>query len=207
MAERIFRGFLFLSRRIFSRIFSPDFFSSFLWEKVPRKILQENPRENPPKFIQQKSSDTFLQIAQGKNFCPKFALNFPRFFKVSPMFRALLPGKIKLSLRGVAVTTETATNAETAKTVKPSLSSLGTVFCRTSQRRARCSPEPPKPSRSPKPSWRLPPLNSTPSLFRHPERKRTPLKIHQNPCHFSMSNPQPKKIVANLFLRSWEQAR
>ena len=23
--------------------------------KVPRKILQENPRENPPKFIQQKS--------------------------------------------------------------------------------------------------------------------------------------------------------
>ena len=64
-AERIFRGFSFLSRRIFSRIFSPDFFSSFLWEKVPRKILQENPRENPPKFIQQKSSNTFLQIAQG----------------------------------------------------------------------------------------------------------------------------------------------
>ena len=54
-----------MSRRIFSRIFSPDFFSSFLWEKVPRKILQENPRENPPKFIQQKSSNTFLQIAQG----------------------------------------------------------------------------------------------------------------------------------------------
>ena len=34
---------------------------------MPRKILQENPRENPPKFIQQKSSNTFLQIAQGKN--------------------------------------------------------------------------------------------------------------------------------------------
>ena len=60
-----FRGFLFLSRRIFSRTFSPDFSSSFLWEKVPRKILQENPRQNPPKFIQQKSSNTFLQIAQG----------------------------------------------------------------------------------------------------------------------------------------------
>ena len=51
-AERIFRGFLFLSRWIFS----PDFFSSFLWEKVPRKILQENPgkilqnlyNNNPP---------------------------------------------------------------------------------------------------------------------------------------------------------------
>ena len=49
-----FRGF---SRRIFS----PHFFG----EKVPRKILQENPRENPPKFIQQKSSDTFLQIGRG----------------------------------------------------------------------------------------------------------------------------------------------
>ena len=63
-------------RMDFSRIFifePPDFFAdflagffSFLWEKVPRKILQENPRENPPKFIQQKSSNTFLQIAQGK---------------------------------------------------------------------------------------------------------------------------------------------
>ena len=52
-AAGFFRGF---SRRIFC--------SSFLWEKVPRKILQENPRENPPKFIQQKSSDTFLQIGR-----------------------------------------------------------------------------------------------------------------------------------------------
>ena len=50
-----FRGFLFLDRQIFSQIFSRDFFSSFLWEKVPRKILQENPQQNPPKFIQQKS--------------------------------------------------------------------------------------------------------------------------------------------------------
>ena len=57
----------------FSRIFifgPPDFFADFLagffllifvGEKVPRKILQENPRENPPIFIQQKSSDTLLQ--------------------------------------------------------------------------------------------------------------------------------------------------
>ena len=52
---------------IFSRIFSPDFFFLliFVGKKVPRKILQENPRQNPPKFLQQKSSNTFLQIAQG----------------------------------------------------------------------------------------------------------------------------------------------
>ena len=69
-------------RTDFSRIFifePPDFFadflagffSSFLWEKVPRKILQENPRENPPKFIQQKSSNTFLQIAHGRIWCKR----------------------------------------------------------------------------------------------------------------------------------------
>ena len=51
MAERIFRGFSFLGRRIFSRILSPELFSSSLWGK----ILQDNPRENAPKFIQQKS--------------------------------------------------------------------------------------------------------------------------------------------------------
>ena len=50
-----------MGRRIFSRIFSPDLFSSFLWEKVPRKILQENPRQNPPKFIQQKSLTHFCR--------------------------------------------------------------------------------------------------------------------------------------------------
>ena len=61
MAERIFRGFLFLSRRIFSRIFSPDFFSSFSWEKVLRKILQENPLENLSKIYTTKIPDTFLQ--------------------------------------------------------------------------------------------------------------------------------------------------
>ena len=52
-----FSRIFILSRRIFSRIFEPpDFFSSFLWGKVLRKILQENPRQNhPPNFIQQKS--------------------------------------------------------------------------------------------------------------------------------------------------------
>ena len=63
LAERIFCGFLFLGRRIFSRILSPDFFSSFLWEKVPRKILQVNPRQNPPNFIQQKSPTHFCRGA------------------------------------------------------------------------------------------------------------------------------------------------
>ena len=63
LAERIFRGFLFLGRRIFSRIFAPDFFFSFLWEKVPRKSLQENPRQNPPKFKQQKSPTHFCRGA------------------------------------------------------------------------------------------------------------------------------------------------
>ena len=41
-------------------------------------------------------------------------------------------------------------------------------FCRTSKRRTRRFPEPPKLSKPPKPSWRLPPLNSTP-LFREPD--------------------------------------
>ena len=53
----------FFGRRIFSRILSPDFFSSFLWEKVPRKILQENPRQKPPNFIQQKSPTHFCRGA------------------------------------------------------------------------------------------------------------------------------------------------
>ena len=46
-----FSQIFFFGRRIFSQILSPDFFSSFLWERVPRTILQEN----PPKFIPQKS--------------------------------------------------------------------------------------------------------------------------------------------------------
>ena len=72
-SSRIF--FFFRAAGFFSRIFSPDFFSSFLWEKVPRKILQENPRENPPKFIQQKSSNTFLQIGRG-NLCVFLFIDF-----------------------------------------------------------------------------------------------------------------------------------
>ena len=58
-----FSRILFLSRRIFSRIFSLDFFS-FLWEKVPRIILQEYPRQN---FIQQKSPTHFCRGGRPKN--------------------------------------------------------------------------------------------------------------------------------------------
>ena len=47
-AERIFRGFLFFGRRNFSRIFSPDFFSSFLRGKSAQK--------NPPGKSPEKSS-------------------------------------------------------------------------------------------------------------------------------------------------------
>ena len=87
----IFRGFLFLGRRIFRgfsrRIFSPhfsrififwavgffaDFLAGFFLLIFVGKSAQKNPpgksRENPPKFIQRKSSNTFLQIAQGKIF-------------------------------------------------------------------------------------------------------------------------------------------
>ena len=62
LAERIFRGFLFLGCWILPQIFSPDFFS-FLWEKVPRKVLQENPQQNPPKIIRQKSPTHFCRGA------------------------------------------------------------------------------------------------------------------------------------------------
>ena len=61
-------------RTDFSRIFifgPPDFFVDFLAGffllifvgKVPRKILQENPRENPPKFIQQNPPTPFCRLA------------------------------------------------------------------------------------------------------------------------------------------------
>ena len=67
-------------RTDFSRIFifgPPDFFADFLAGFFllifVGKSGQKNPPGkspgNPPKFIQQKSSNTFLQIAQG-NECP-----------------------------------------------------------------------------------------------------------------------------------------
>ena len=80
LAERIFCGFLFLGRRIFSRIFSPDFFSSFCWKKcpekssrkIPGKILQnlynKNPRhisaEGPAQTIRYRSDSSLIQHPQ-----------------------------------------------------------------------------------------------------------------------------------------------
>ena len=63
MAERIFRGFLFLGRRISSRILSPGVFSSFLWEKSAQKNPPGKSRQNPPNFIQQKSPTHFCRGA------------------------------------------------------------------------------------------------------------------------------------------------
>ena len=89
---RIFRGFLFLSRRIFSRIFSPHFFSSFLWEKVARKILQENPRQNPPKFKPQKIPDTFLQRGLANSF-------FASRCRISGNSRPAILGIVRFAIR------------------------------------------------------------------------------------------------------------
>ena len=60
-----FCGFL-LGRWIFSRILAPDSFSSFLWGKSAQKIYQENPWQNPPKCIQQKSPTPFCRGAVPK---------------------------------------------------------------------------------------------------------------------------------------------
>ena len=70
-----FSRILFLGRRIFSRenVWAAGFFRDFLarfflliflGEEVPRKILQENPQRNPPKFTQQKSPTCFCRGAR-----------------------------------------------------------------------------------------------------------------------------------------------
>ena len=53
LAERIFRGFSFLEPPDVFADFVAGFFLPVWWEKVTRKILQENSRQNPPKFTQQ----------------------------------------------------------------------------------------------------------------------------------------------------------
>ena len=65
-------------------ILSPDFFSSFLWEKVPRKSFQENPRQYPPKFIQKKSPTHFCRGA-GPNDGFKEASRLSAIFGVTPI--------------------------------------------------------------------------------------------------------------------------
>ena len=60
-----FRGFLFLGRRIFSRILSPDF-SHFCGKKCPEK----SSRKIPGKILQNlynKIPDTFLQRGRANN--------------------------------------------------------------------------------------------------------------------------------------------
>ena len=54
--------------------FVAGFFSSFLWGKVPRKILQENPRQKSSKIYTTKIPDTFLQRATSgvSGFIPDF---------------------------------------------------------------------------------------------------------------------------------------
>ena len=100
LAERIFRGSLFLGRRIFPRIFSPDFFSSFLWEKcpekftrkIPRKILQNLYNKNPPKHVCRLPRANYRGSVGTKNPC-----SFGGFF--SPNFRKIrAPIKIKSAL-------------------------------------------------------------------------------------------------------------
>ena len=69
MAERIFRDFYFWAAGFFCefcrRIISPLFCGE---RKIPQKILQENPRQNPPKFIQQKSPTHFCRGAAPKKY-------------------------------------------------------------------------------------------------------------------------------------------
>ena len=103
-----FSRIFFLGRRIFSRIFSPDFFSSFLWEKkrpekssrkIPAKILQnlynKNPRHISAEGPGQKSCRTKVPPFFFCFFVPNFAPNFysefsPNFWR---SFRALFRGK------------------------------------------------------------------------------------------------------------------
>ena len=68
-----------LGRTDLSRIFifgPPDFFADFVagfilllfvGKKAPRKLLQENPGQNPPKFIQQKSPTHFSAEGPGQH--------------------------------------------------------------------------------------------------------------------------------------------
>ena len=64
LAERILFAEIFIWAAGFFRRFSRRmFFCSFLWQKVPRKILRENPWQNPPSFILQKSPTHFCRGA------------------------------------------------------------------------------------------------------------------------------------------------
>ena len=78
--SRIFSGFLgrrfFFFRGFSRRIFSPH----FCGKKVPRKILQENPRQNPPKFIQQNPRH-ISEEGPGQSFRKVHFLEIPEIFE------------------------------------------------------------------------------------------------------------------------------
>ena len=63
LAERIFRGFMFSSRRICHQSSCRRIcFSSFLWENA-QKNPPGKPRQNPPEFLRQKSPTHFCRGA------------------------------------------------------------------------------------------------------------------------------------------------
>ena len=60
------QDFLFLARRIFSRILSPDFLSSFLWGKSAQKNPPGKSPAKSSKIYTTKIPDTFLQRGRAK---------------------------------------------------------------------------------------------------------------------------------------------
>ena len=87
LAERIFRGFLFLSRSIFSRIFSPDS-SHFCGEKsaqknqIPGKILHNLYNKNPRHIsalrvfffffvVKRQDHSMLIRLPLPQCFCPR----------------------------------------------------------------------------------------------------------------------------------------
>ena len=64
----VFADFLFLGHRLFFADFLAGFLLLILGGRSAQKNPPGDPRENPPKFIQQKSSNTFPQIGRGKSF-------------------------------------------------------------------------------------------------------------------------------------------
>ena len=61
------RIFIFEPPDFFADFLSPDFLFSFLWEKGAQKNPPGKSRQNPPKFIQQKSPTHFCRGAGPKN--------------------------------------------------------------------------------------------------------------------------------------------
>ena len=69
--------FAFVPPDFFTDVVVADFVSSFLWKSARKNLPGKSPAK-PPNFIQQKSSDTFLQIGGGNNcgFCRDNLISF-----------------------------------------------------------------------------------------------------------------------------------